>query len=63
MLLRDNVYENLRSDILTCRLAPGDDMHVALIEAMQRREAPCASSRRMFCKPKSACCRRSSATR
>jgi len=25
MLLRDNVYENLRSDILTCRLAPGDD--------------------------------------
>jgi GntR family transcriptional regulator, rspAB operon transcriptional repressor len=26
MLLRDNVYENLRSDILTCRLAPGDDM-------------------------------------
>src|ERR1700728_1067511 len=26
MLLRENVYENLRSDILTCRLAPGDDM-------------------------------------
>src|SRR6059058_286081 len=26
MLLRDNVYQNLRSDILTCRLAPGDDM-------------------------------------
>src|SRR5438270_11188741 len=26
MLLRDNVYENLRSDILTCRLAPGGDM-------------------------------------
>src|ERR1700751_1639066 len=26
MLLRDNVYENLRSDILSCRLAPGDDM-------------------------------------
>ena len=26
MLLRDNVYENLRADILTCRLAPGDDM-------------------------------------
>jgi len=26
MLLRDNVYENLRSDILTWRLAPGDDM-------------------------------------
>ena len=26
MLLRDNVYENLRTDILTCRLAPGDDM-------------------------------------
>jgi DNA-binding GntR family transcriptional regulator len=26
MLLRDNVYENLRSDILTCRLAPGDDV-------------------------------------
>src|SRR3981081_663185 len=25
MLLRDNVYENLRSDILTCRWAPGDD--------------------------------------
>jgi DNA-binding GntR family transcriptional regulator len=39
MLLRDNVYESLRSDILTCRLAPGDDMHVALIEAMQRRDA------------------------
>src|SRR5215831_1128685 len=26
MLLRDNVYENLRADILACRLAPGDDM-------------------------------------
>ncbi|HXO68240.1 MAG TPA: GntR family transcriptional regulator [Bradyrhizobium sp.] len=26
MLLRDNVYDSLRSDILTCRLAPGDDM-------------------------------------
>jgi DNA-binding GntR family transcriptional regulator len=26
MLLRDNVYESLRSDILTCRLAPGDDV-------------------------------------
>ena len=26
MLLRDNVYESLRTDILTCRLAPGDDM-------------------------------------
>src|SRR5258707_6451978 len=26
MLLRDNVYENLRTDILMCRLAPGDDM-------------------------------------
>src|SRR3978361_2332534 len=26
MLLRDNVYENLRSDILPCRLAPGDDL-------------------------------------
>jgi DNA-binding GntR family transcriptional regulator len=26
MLLRDNVYESLRSDILTCRLAPGHDM-------------------------------------
>ena len=26
MLLRDNVYESLRSDILTCRLAPGDDI-------------------------------------
>src|SRR5476649_113847 len=26
MLLRENVYENLRSDILTCRLAPGDEM-------------------------------------
>src|SRR3569832_2545306 len=26
MLLRDNVYEKLRSDILSCRLAPGDDM-------------------------------------
>src|ERR1700745_736777 len=26
MLLRDDVYENLRSDILACRLAPGDDM-------------------------------------
>src|SRR2546428_7846671 len=26
MLLRDNVYESLRSDILNCRLAPGDDM-------------------------------------
>jgi GntR family transcriptional regulator, rspAB operon transcriptional repressor len=26
MLLRDNVYENLRSDILNCRLAPGHDV-------------------------------------
>ena len=26
MLLRDNVYENLRSDILTCHFAPGHDM-------------------------------------
>src|SRR6201747_1141680 len=26
MLLRDNVYDSLRSDILTCRIAPGDDM-------------------------------------
>jgi GntR family transcriptional regulator, rspAB operon transcriptional repressor len=26
MLLRENVYERLRSDILGCRLAPGDDM-------------------------------------
>jgi len=26
MLLRDNVYESLRADILTCRIPPGDDM-------------------------------------
>jgi len=26
MLLRDNIYERLRSDILNCSLAPGDDM-------------------------------------
>src|SRR4051794_41812600 len=26
MLLRENVYESLRSDILTCHFAPGDDM-------------------------------------
>jgi DNA-binding GntR family transcriptional regulator len=26
MLLRDNVYESLRSDILSCRFAPGDDV-------------------------------------
>jgi len=26
MLLRENVYESLRADILSCRLAPGDDM-------------------------------------
>src|SRR5215471_6305291 len=26
MLLRDNVYESLRADILSCRLAPGDDV-------------------------------------
>src|SRR3569832_2877787 len=26
MLLRDNVYESLRADILNCRLAPGDDI-------------------------------------
>lgn len=26
MLLRENVYESLRSDILSCRLAPGHDM-------------------------------------
>src|SRR5215470_18708515 len=26
MLLRDDVYERLRADILSCQLAPGDDM-------------------------------------
>ena len=26
MLLRENVYEKLRADILSCQLAPGDDM-------------------------------------
>jgi DNA-binding GntR family transcriptional regulator len=26
MLLRDNIYDSLRSDILMCRIAPGDDM-------------------------------------
>src|SRR3954466_13341903 len=26
MLLRENVYESLRADILTCHFAPGDDM-------------------------------------
>jgi DNA-binding GntR family transcriptional regulator len=26
MLLRDNVYDSLRSDILMCRIAPGDDI-------------------------------------
>jgi DNA-binding GntR family transcriptional regulator len=26
MLLRENVYESLRSDILSCRFAPGDEM-------------------------------------
>lgn len=26
MLLRDDVYEKLRSDILSCKLSPGDDM-------------------------------------
>jgi DNA-binding GntR family transcriptional regulator len=26
MLLRDNVYDSLRSDILMCRIAPGDEM-------------------------------------
>src|SRR5947209_2540632 len=26
MLLRDDVYERLRADILACELAPGDDM-------------------------------------
>src|SRR6202012_3421261 len=26
MLLRENVYERLRADILSCELAPGDDM-------------------------------------
>src|ERR1700710_2567006 len=26
MLLRDNVYDSLRSDILMCRFAPGDDI-------------------------------------
>jgi DNA-binding GntR family transcriptional regulator len=26
MLLRDNIYDALRSDILSCRIAPGEDM-------------------------------------
>jgi DNA-binding GntR family transcriptional regulator len=40
MLLRDNVYESLRSDILSCRLAPGDDMReqdLALRYAVSRQ--------------------------
>ena len=36
MLLRENVYEKLRSDILSCRLAPGDDMREQ--ELARRRE-------------------------
>ena len=38
MLLRDNVYESLRSDILTCRLAPGDDMREQDPRRALRRE-------------------------
>ncbi|WP_245311651.1 GntR family transcriptional regulator, partial [Bradyrhizobium pachyrhizi] len=26
ILLRENIYENLRSDILSCQLAPGDEI-------------------------------------
>src|SRR5579872_97746 len=40
MLLRDNVYESLRSDILSCRLAPGDDVReqdLALRYAVSRQ--------------------------
>jgi GntR family transcriptional regulator, rspAB operon transcriptional repressor len=40
MLLRDNVYECLRADILSCRLAPGDDMReqdLALRYAVSRQ--------------------------
>jgi DNA-binding GntR family transcriptional regulator len=40
MLLRDNVYESLRADILSCRLAPGDDMReqdLALRYAVSRQ--------------------------
>ena len=40
MLLRDNVYESLRADILTCRLAPGDDVReqdLALRYAVSRQ--------------------------
>ena len=40
MLLRDNVYESLRADILSCRLAPGDDVReqdLALRYAVSRQ--------------------------
>src|SRR6202034_4790437 len=40
MLLRDNVYESLRADILTAGLAPGDDMrnqHLAERYAVSRQ--------------------------
>ena len=40
MLLRDNVYESLRADILNCRLAPGDDVReqdLALRYAVSRQ--------------------------
>jgi len=49
MLLRDNVYENLRSDILTCRLAPGDDMREQeLAERKRAWTAPAAVSERGY---------------
>jgi DNA-binding GntR family transcriptional regulator len=40
MLLRDNVYESLRADILSCRLTPGDDVReqdLALRYAVSRQ--------------------------
>jgi DNA-binding GntR family transcriptional regulator len=40
MLLRDNVYQSLRADILNCRLAPGDDVReqdLALRYAVSRQ--------------------------
>lgn len=33
MLLRDNIYDSVRADILTCRLAPGEEMREQALAA------------------------------
>ena len=39
ILLRENIYDRLRSDILACRFAPGDEMRAKLRGLMAKWRA------------------------